>query len=387
MSEKTRTWERIDKIVIARYAPLIVLACVLVKGWDAFIGLFGIILTAIIPLVLGFAISYVVSIPVSYLERHFFPNSESAFIDAIRRPVALLVMVVVVLVVLVLSTMLLIPAFIDTVTMVQQNGRAFVMDVIQYPFFEPVRPSVEEFLNGELVQSLVHLDIKALMSDVAGGAVGNLGAQVFGVVSGIMTGFFSLLFSFILLTDTSDMGNTVMLLIADFLGPKRAERIGLSLGIVDVSFHNFIVRQFVEALILGSVGMFVLIVAGFPYALGVGVLMGLAALVPIMGYPIGLVCSGLIVLINNPLLALIYVLCVGAAQLLESTLLLPHIGDPRTTIPPVLVTVGVTIGGGVGGFFGMLVAIPLASSIFQLLRIDARMARIQREQEEATEEA
>ena len=382
MSKLRTTIKNIDTNDIVRYAPLVILGCVLIKGWDAIIGFAGIILTAIIPLVLGFAIAYVVSIPVSFMERHIFPNAQSTVARATRRPLALLIMAIVALAGMVVTFIVLFPALADTVLMVQQNGQAFVMNVVEHPLFAPVRSSVQEFVQGDFVQSLVELDIKTITNTLFGGAVGNLGAQVFGVVSGIMTGFFSILFSFILLTDTSDMGNTIMLLISDFFGPAKAERIALSLGIVDASFHNFIVRQFVEALLLGSVGVVVLMAARFPYALGVGMLMFLAALVPIMGYPMGLVASGFIVVINSPLLALVYVLSVGITQLLESTLLLPHIGDPRTTIPPVLVTVGVTIGGGVAGFIGMLVAIPLASSIFQLMRIDARMLSAQREKEQ-----
>ena len=68
--------------------------------------------------------------------------------------------------------------------------------------------------------------------------------------------------------------------------------------------------------------------------------------------------------------ALIYLACVALAQVLEATFVLPHIGNPKTALPPVWVTVGVTIGGGVAGFVGMLVAIPIASSIRQLILFD-----------------
>jgi predicted PurR-regulated permease PerM len=144
------------------------------------------------------------------------------------------------------------------------------------------------------------------------------------------------------------------------------------LGVADASFHNFIVRQCLEAAILGSVAAMTLFIVGFEYFLGVGVLMGLAALVPIVGYPVGLLVGGLMVVVTNPWYALIYIIVVAVAQVLEATFVLPHIGDPRTVLPPVWTTVGVTIGGGVAGFVGMLVAIPTASTIRQLILIDVR---------------
>ena len=63
---------------------------------------------------------------------------------------------------------------------------------------------------------------------------------------------------------------------------------------------------------------------------------------------------------------------VAIAQVIEATFILPHIGDPDTALPPVWVTVGVTIGGGVAGFVGMLVAIPITSTIRQLVILNVK---------------
>jgi predicted PurR-regulated permease PerM len=155
-----------------------------------------------------------------------------------------------------------------------------------------------------------------------------------------------------------------------YVGEKRMQRIALVLGVTDSSFHNFIVRQSIEALILGTVGALALLVLRFRYALGIGALMGIVALVPIVGYPVGLVLGAFIVAINSPWVAVAFVGAVALAQMLEATFLLPYVGDPRTVLPPVWVTVAVTIGGGVAGFVGMLVAIPVAATIRQLTLMD-----------------
>ena len=370
------------------YLVIVAAICALYRGWDAIIGFLGIVLTAIIPLVLGAAIAYVVSIPTMFLERHFLPGSTSKIVAGMRRPVSLGVTVVLILGALGLSSSVLIPALIETVRMVQVYGQDFIEEVIQLPLLQPVRESVHEFLSGDLVQSFKTLDIGGMVQGVFGGTVGSVTTQLFTVVSTIMTTFFGMLFSFILLTDNTDVGNACMGVIQEYMGPKRTERLALVMGIADSSFHNFIVRQCVEAAILGSVGMAVLLIAGFPYAVGVGVLMGLAALVPIVGYPVGLICGAFMVAIFNPATALIYVVCVAIAQMLEASLLLPHVGDPRTALPPVWVTVAVTIGGGVAGFVGMLVAIPVAASIRQLVITDTERRRRKRElaAEAATEQ-
>lgn len=355
---------------ILTYGSIAIVIYAVLMGWEAIVTFLGILLTAIVPLVLGAAIAYVISIPTKFFERHFLPNSESKFVKGIRRPVALAVTVLLVLTGLFLLSSTLIPALIEAVSMVQKNGRQFVENIIAYPIFNPVRSTVQEFLDGDLMQGLESMDMSGLVKGMFGGTVGNITTQLFSVVSTIMTTFFGIFFSFILLTDTSDIGNKVLQTMQVYVGEKRMQRIALVLGVTDSSFHNFIVRQSIEALILGTVGTLTLLVLRFRYALGIGVLMGIVALVPIVGYPVGLVLGAFIVAINSPWVAVAFVGAVALAQMLEATFLLPCVGDPRTVLPPVWVTVAVTIGGGVAGFVGMLVAIPVAATIRQLTLMD-----------------
>ena len=373
---------------IAIYGGLVMLALIIVRSWDAIVGFIGIVLTAIIPLILGAAIAYVVSIPTGFIERHLLPNSRSKAVSALRKPVSLITAIMLILVGLFLASSVFIPAFVETMAMVQKRSTVFIEMLLRYPLLEPVKAPVEEFMHGDIMKTITSLDIVGFFQGAMGGTVASFGTQLFGVVSVIMTGFFGLLFSFILLTDTTGVGLSVMNVIEIYAGRERTEKLALVMGVADSSFHNFIVRQFLEAAILGTVGTVALLVMGYDYALGVGVLMGLAALVPIVGYPVGLIAGAFMVVISNPWMALVYIIVVGFAQMLEATFVLPHIGDPRTVLPPVWTTIGVTIGGGVAGFVGMLVAIPTASTIRQLVLIDLnrRRAKSEAAEQEAAEQ-
>lgn len=353
-------------------ALLVLLVGLVLRGWDSIVSFLGILFTAIIPLLLGIAIAYVISIPANFFARHFLPNSRSKFVAGFRRPFSLVVTVVLAILCVVFATAILIPAFVETIRMVQTYGQEFIEELIQQPFMDPFRESVQEFLNGDFIQGLKRMDISGFLKMLFGGTVGSVTTYVFTVASTIMTGFFGMLFSFILLTDNTHVPDRVMGIACEYIGPKRTQQIALVIGVADASFHNFIVRQAIEASILGTVGATVLFILDFPYALGVGVLMGLCALIPIVGYPVGLCLGAFMISILSPASALIYILTVAITQILESTFVLPHVGDPRTALPPVWVTVGVTIGGGVAGFLGMLLAIPITATIRQLIILDVR---------------
>ena len=346
-----------------------VLICLIFKGWDSIFSFLRILFTAVIPLFLGLAIAYMVSIPTDFLQRHFFPNSKSGFVATIRKPACLVITVILLLAILVYASSVLIPALIETVTVVQKHGQEFIEQTISLPIFTPVREPVHKFLMSDFMQSVRNMNIEGIVETVFGGSVGNVTNHVLNVANTVMTGFFGVLFSFILLTDTTNAGQKLMSTISAYIGHERTEKFALVMGVADASFHNFIVRQCIEASILGVTATMVLLVCGFDYALGVGMLMFLLALLPIVGYPVGLFSGAFMVAIFNPWWALAYLAFVALAQVLEATFVLPHVGDPRTALPPVWITVGVTIGGGVAGFLGMLLAIPITSTIRQLVII------------------
>ena len=351
---------------------LILFCCVLFQSWHSIVGFLGILFTAIIPLVLGGAIAYIVAIPTNFFQRHFFPRSKSPVVAALRQPVCLAVAIIIAFVVIAVGTSVLIPALIDTVTMVQKHGEEFIEETIKLPIMSPVRGAVHDFMKSDLMQDLKNMDIAGVVNKVFGGSMGDLSNQVMGVFSTVSTGFFGIMFSFILLSDNTNLKDRLSRVIAEYLGPKRAENFALVAGVADSTFHNFIVRQGLEGTILGTVGTLTLVALGYPYAIGVGVLLGLASLVPIVGYPVGLVAGTFLVVIMDGFGALIYVVVVALAQVIEATFILPHIGNPDTVLPPVWVTVGVTIGGGVAGFVGMLVAIPITSTIRQLVILNVK---------------
>lgn len=353
-------------------AILILFCCILFQSWHSIIAFLGILLTAIIPLVLGGAIAYIVAIPTNFFQRHFFPRSKSPVLAALRKPVCLAVAIIIAFVVISVGASVLVPALMETVGMVQQHGEEFIEETIKQPVMSPVRGAVHDFMRSELMQDIKNMDIAGVVNKVFGGSVSELPNQVMNVFSIVSTGFFGIMFSFILLTDNSNIKDRLSMVISEYLGPERAERFAMVSGVADSTFHNFIVRQGMEATILGTVGTLTLVALGYPYAVGVGVLLGLSALVPIVGYPVGLVAGTFLVVMMDGVGALIYVVMVALAQVLEATFILPHIGDPDTVLPPVWVTVGVTIGGGVAGFAGMLVAIPITSTIRQLVILNVK---------------
>ncbi|MDD6213256.1 MAG: AI-2E family transporter [Clostridiales bacterium] len=134
------------------------------------------------------------------------------------------------------------------------------------------------------------------------------------------------------------------------------------------AFSNFVAGQTIEAMILGSlcaVGMGIL---HLPYALMIGVLVGVTALIPFIGAYIGAAVGFLLIYTVSFIKALVFLVFLIVLQQLEGNLIYPRVVGGKINLPPIWVLAAICIGGNIAGPLGMLLAIPAFSAGFTLLR-------------------
>ena len=87
----------------------------------------------------------------------------------------------------------------------------------------------------------------------------------------------------------------------------------------------------------------------------------------------------------SPVKALLFLLFIAVLQQLEGNLIYPRVVGASIGLPGVWVLAAVTIGGGVLGVAGMLLAVPLAAAAYQMLREDVRRRNLPAEEPPETE--
>ena len=121
-------------------------------------------------------------------------------------------------------------------------------------------------------------------------------------------------------------------------------------------------------MILGIMFFVVMSILRFPYALLVGILVAVTALIPIFGAFIGCAIGAFLILVVNPMQALAFVALFLVLQQVEGNLIYPHVVGNSVGLPSIWVLVAVTVGGNLMGLVGMLIFIPLVSVLYTLLR-------------------
>ena len=121
---------------------------------------------------------------------------------------------------------------------------------------------------------------------------------------------------------------------------------------------------------MGSMFIIVLTLFRIPYALLIGVLIAFTALIPVVGAFIGCAVGAFLILVDSPMKALVFVIIFLILQQIEGNLIYPHVVGNSVGLPSVWVLAAVTVGGSLMGVMGMLMFIPLVSTVYILLRDD-----------------
>ncbi len=150
-------------------------------------------------------------------------------------------------------------------------------------------------------------------------------------------------------------------------GQKRKANLYEFAGIVNETFVGFIVGRIIDSFIIGVLTYVVLKVCGIPFALMISVIVGITNVIPFFGPFIGAVPSVIILLLENPVEALYFVIIIIVIQQLDGNVIGPKIVGNALGISSFWVLVAVLIGGGLFGFPGMALGVPVFAVIYRYI--------------------
>ncbi|MGD9200013.1 MAG: AI-2E family transporter [Chitinispirillia bacterium] len=135
----------------------------------------------------------------------------------------------------------------------------------------------------------------------------------------------------------------------------------------------FIRGQMIDAAAVGIMTAIGLAIIGLPYFLVIGLIAGIGNLIPYLGPVIGFVPALLVVALNQGGISFFSVISIVIVfvivQFIEGTFIYPVAVGKSVDLHPLMVIIGVTIGGQLGGVLGMLVAVPLISIVKVLFEV------------------
>lgn len=337
------------------------------QNLPAVVGALRWVLGVLSPFLVGGAIAFVLNVPMRAIEAHL-PSGRRW--KSLRRPLALVLTLAAMTGVVTLAVCVVSPGIGDAVRSVTGQLPAAIQR------FQERLAELEAWLPQlETLAADLRFDWKALSEKAislarewGGGLVSSGGVLMAGVVSGVSTFVIGLIFSFYVLLQKERLARQGRQVLYALLPESWADRALEVLRLSSRTFSSFLSGQCVEAVILGTLFVVAMTVFRMPYALLVGVLIALTALIPVVGAFIGCVVGALLIAVMNPLQALAFIVLFLVLQQVEGNLIYPHVVGSSVGLPSIWVLAAVTLGGKLMGIAGMLFFIPLCSVLYALFR-------------------
>jgi len=188
------------------------------------------------------------------------------------------------------------------------------------------------------------------------------------LIGGIIDIFVAFVFASYILLGKEKLTRQAKRIVTAWFPEKHGEQICRVASILNANFKGFIFVQFFEAIILGVLCFIGMLIFKFPYAAMISVLVGVTALIPIVGGFIGGGIGAFMMLAVNPMEAVWFLVFFIILQQIEGNLIYPHVMGSHVNLPSMWILAAVTIGGGIGGPVGMLLSVPLASTAYVLFK-------------------
>ncbi len=323
------------------------------------------------PLILGAIIAYVLEIMIKRIERILYPNSKNKWLCKARRPLCILIATVLVVFLAVLLVSTIIPGLTEAFTVL---GREFPNYFIQVKgwVMETFRnvPAITDYvkdleLDWTIVQDRV---VQWAINGIADNSLLSSTVTVISAVTGSIANFLiSAIFAIFLLGSKQKLQSQYRNVMSAAINESNNNRLQHMMHTANRCFSGFIIGQTMNGLILGVLTWIGMRAFGMPYALMVAVLSGTTSLIPIIGGYIGAALGTFLVFTAAPGLALWFLLFIVALQNLQGNILYPRLVGNSVGLPSLWVLAAVSVGGGLGGIGGMIVAVPTTATIYALV--------------------
>ena len=367
--------KNVKKILfIITYAALLVFALINIKY-------VGYLLNLLKPFIVGFAIAFILNIPLSSFEKAW-KNRKNKKVKSkkqkqdkdnnpkMMRPLAIVFSLLVFILVIAGVLLIIIPQLVNTVDIFKENLPVAFNNakdwILEHARNNPeIMDKVKSFTpNWEELDATTTEWIK----NAASGLIGVGFSLVRGVIGALVNFVMGIIFAVYMLAQKEKLTEQFKKLIRSFLSEERANKVFYVGNVTNTTFKSFIGGQFIEAVILGILCFICMTIFKMPYALSISVVIGISNIIPVFGPWVGGIIGSIIILGVNPMQALWFILLAIILQQIDGNLIYPKVVGDRVGLPGIWVMLAVLVGGNGFGIVGMFVAVPIASVIYKLLK-------------------
>lgn len=378
---------------IAAYTLIVLVIGVLLyqvlNNFSYFRDILQVVFNLLVPFVYGFSFAYIFNPILNWFEKKFFPwISRKRMSRKACRYAGVCCTLIVSLLLIGFLIGLIIPQLalsvaniISQITVYAANVRDIIVSFISnfknsdtfLPIIENMMSYIEDLIRGFM----------GMLSDSFSGIINTTISTTISITSTIVNVFIGFVIAVYVWISKETFFAQLKKLLYAFLPNSAVERM---LGLANTAnfvFSGFIIGKIIDSLIIGVICYIGMTILNMPFALLISVLVCVTNVIPYFGPFIGAIPSILLLLFVDPVKSLWFTIFIIVLQQIDGNIIGPKILGESTGLSAFWVIFAVTVFGGLMGFVGMIIGVPLFAVIYAIIK-EASENRL-RKKEMATE--
>lgn len=332
------------------------------------------------PFVLGFMLAYIINMPMNFFYKLIRENYKDRRQENLIRGVSLVLSWICVILFLLLLLNILIPQIVNSALTLSRKWPVFVDETYKLLSNNSLTENYAEnfrdltknanwlSVNGPIFK-YINTNERSILT-MTSSLLNSIGSSAVTVFTVVVFSIFVLIYKDMLKLN----GNKILYAI---FSEKKADYINRVFSISYHTFKDYIYSRMISVALLITLTYIGMIILQIPNAPMISILVGLSDLIPIFGPIAGAGISAVIIFIESPIKALIFLIFDVIIQQVQENVIYPAIATAQVGLPAVWVLASVTVGGSLFGIVGMLISIPVASVLYTLLheKIEQRLRK------------
>lgn len=323
------------------------------------------------PIVFGLIFAYLLNPSVKFFERMLFDpltinmkNRKKA--DGLSRGLSIALSVLVFLLFITILLNMVIPELYNTVLNLVNivpkqtaNLTSWINDFLLTD--DSISQYIKSVINqfNDFLPKWIQTDLLTTISSLTVGVIGALQT--------VLNIFIGLAVSIYVLISKERFTGQAKKIIYSVLNPQKANTFLRTARKSNEIFINFFCGKLVEAIIMGVLCFIGCWILQLPYAMLVGVIIGVTNIIPFFGPYIGGIPSIFLMLLDDPIKGLVFTIFLFCLVQLDGNLIGPKVLGDSTGLSAFWIIFSILIGGGLFGFPGLLFGVPTFAVIYYIV--------------------
>ncbi len=359
---------------ISAYTILTFTICVLVSAvilnFTAIGDILGKIFDVASPLIWGLVIAYLLNPVMVWIEKHLkrFTKKKKPK-PKLNRIISVIITMIIFLAMLSALCAIIIPQFTNSIMGIINNIGTYINNfekwiseiLVKYPeILSKVYSQIENFETTIMdTANKIVPKISDIMDKITDSALGFLIA-IKDFIIGIIVAVY-------LLMDKEHFQAQMKKIVYAILPQKASNGLLKVCTQVNASIGGFISGKIVDSIIIGCLCFICMTIMKLDFAVLISVIVGITNIIPFFGPFIGAVPSALLLLVSTPKQVIPFLILIFVIQQLDGNIIGPKILGQTTGISAFWVLFSILVGGGLFGFAGMILGVPIFAVIYSLI--------------------